>query len=241
MSPALLIAGRELRAYLRSPLGAIVVSGLLLMTGILFYIFGLNAEKLLSAEVLRQFFYNASGPILIACPLLSMRLVAEERQTGTLTLLHTAPIRGWHIVLGKFLSAFGVIALATLLTAYMPALIFVNGKVSLGHILVGYTGLLLLGAAAMSIGLFASTVARSQVVAVVVSALILAPLVTLWLLAKVTDPPLSGFLAALSLHHENFRPFMEGVLELQHVVYYLAVTGFFLLASTQVLEARRWR
>lgn len=236
-----LIAGRELRAYRRSPLGAIVVSGMLLMSGILFYIFGLSAEKLLSAEVLRQFFYNASGPLMIACPLLSMRLVAEERQTGTLTLLNTSPVTDGQIVLGKFLSALCVISLATVLTAYMPALIFVNGKVSIGHILVGYLGLLLLGSAAMSIGLFASSLARSQVVAVVITALILGPMVTLWLLAKVTDPPLNTVLGALSLHHENFKPFMDGVLRLDAVTYYLAVTFFFLLASTKVLEARRWR
>lgn len=241
MGNVLLIAGRELTSYRRSPLGAIVVAGMLLMSGILFYIFGLSADKLLSAEVLRQFFYNASGPIMIACPLLSMRLVAEERQTGTLTLLNTSPVSDAQIVLGKFLSALCVISLATLLTAYMPALIFVHGKVSFGHILVGYTGLLLLGSATMSIGLFASSLARSQVVAVVIAALILAPLVTLWMLAKVTDPPLNSLLSALALHHENFRPFMDGVLKLDCVAYYLAVTGFFLFAATKVLEVRRWR
>jgi ABC-2 type transport system permease protein len=123
----------------------------------------------------------------------------------------------------------------------MPALILVNGKVSLGHVLVGYAGLVLIGSAAIAIGLFGSALARSQVVAIIVSAAILACLLLLWAVARSVDPPLNRFLSALALHHDNFRPFMLGRLELGTVVYYLAMTYFFLLASTKILEARRWR
>ncbi len=240
MSPAILIARRELTAYLRSPLGASVIAGALLIDGIWFYWKGLT-EKLLSAQVLSEFFYGASGTTMIAGIILAMRLLAEERQTGTITLLNTSPIKDGEIVVGKFVSAFAVLGLMTLLTIYMPLLIFVNGKVSVGHILVGYAGLLLLGAASLSIGLFASALARSQVVAAITGALILAPLVLLWAVAKAVDPPLNEFLSALAIHHENFRPFMNGILDLGPVVYYLAVTYFFLLAATKTLEARRWR
>ena len=79
MSQALLIARRELYAYLRSPLGAVIVAGALLMDGVLFYVEGLS-QKLLSAEVLQKFIYNASGITMIAGVLLSMRLLAEEQQ-----------------------------------------------------------------------------------------------------------------------------------------------------------------
>jgi ABC-2 type transport system permease protein len=240
VSKALLIARREMYAYLRSPLGSVVIAAALLIDGIWFYWKGLT-EKALSFQVLTHFFYGASGTTMLAAIVLSMRLVAEERQTGTFTLLNTVPLRDREIVLGKFLSAFGVLVVMTLLTIYMPLLIFVNGKVSWGHILVGYTGLLLLGAAATAIGLFASTLARSQVVAVIIAAVIMAPLVLLWALAKAVDPPLNTFLAALALHHENFRPFMEGILSLEGVVYYLAITYVFLLAAIKTLEARRWR
>jgi ABC-2 type transport system permease protein len=237
---ALLIARRELGAYLRSPLGAVVIAGALLIDGIYFYWKGLT-ERLLSAQVLSEFFYGASGTTMIAGIVLAMRLLAEERQTGTLTLLNTSPVRDSEIVAGKFVSAFGVLALMTLLTLYMPLLILVNGKVSVGHIAVGYAGLLLLGAAALAIGLFASAIARSQVVAALLGAIILAPLVLLWAVAKAVDPPLNAVLSSLAIHHENFRPFMNGVLELHAVVYYVAVTFFFLLAATKTLEARRWR
>jgi len=240
VSQALLIARREIGAYVRSPLGAIVIAGALLIDGIYFYWKGLT-DKLVSAQVLSEFFYGASGTTMIAGIVLAMRLLAEERQTGSITLLNTSPIKDSEIVLGKFVSAFGVLALMTLFTLYMPLLIFVNGKVSVGHIVVGYSGLLLLGAASLAIGLFASAVAKSQVVAALLGALILAPLVLLWAVAKAVDPPLNRVLSSLAIHHENFRPFMNGILELDGVVYYLAVTYVFLLAATKTLEARRWR
>lgn len=240
MSRALLVARREMYAYLRSPIGSGIVAGALLIDGIYFYWKGLT-EKLVSAQVLQEFFFGASGTTMAAALLLAMRLVAEERQTGTMTLLTTSPIRDRDIVIGKFVSAFGVIFLMTALTIYMPLLILVNGKVSWGHILVGYLGLLLLGSASVAIGLFASSVSRSQVVAALLGLGILAPFLLLWVVARAADPPLNQFLSALALHHENFRPFMQGILQLDAVVYYLVITYFFLLAAVKVLEARRWR
>jgi ABC-2 type transport system permease protein len=218
----------------------VIVGGALLSEGIYFYWKGLT-ERLLSAEVLQEFFYGASGATMIAAVFLSMRLLAEERQTGTITLLNTAPLRDREIVLGKFLSAFAIIFAIAALSVYMPLLILVNGKVSVGHIAVGYVGLLLLGSAALAIGLFASALARSQVIAVIVAAIIVVTMILLWVLARAADPPINAILSALALHHENFRPFMIGVLELDAVVYYVAITYFFLLAATKTLEARRWR
>lgn len=240
MSAAMLIARRELLAYVRSPLGASVIAAALLVDGIYFYWKGLT-EKLVSAQVLQEFFYGASGTTMVAAIVLSMRLLAEERQLGTLTLLNTSPVRDGEIIVGKFISAFGILAVMTLLTLYMPLLIFVNGKVSVAHIAVGYLGLLLLGAACIAIGLFASALAKSQVVAAIVGVVILVPLLLLWVVARAVDPPLNTFLSALALHHENYRPFMVGILELRAVAFYLAVTYFFLLAATKTLEARRWR
>lgn len=240
MSAAFLIAKRELASYFRSRLGAAIIAGALVADGLYFYWSGLSERKL-SAEVLQSFFYGASGTTMIAALLLAMRLVAEERQLGTMTLLNTAPVRDRDVVLGKYLSALAMLALLTALTAYMPALIFVNGKVSGGHIAVGYFGLLLLGSATVALGLFGSALARSQVMALVIGAVLLVPLVLMWGLARASDPPLNALLARLAIHHDNFRPFMQGVLQLDRALYYVVVTGFFLLASTKVLEARRWR
>lgn len=240
MSRALLIARRELTAYFRSPLGSVVIASALLLDGILFYWRSLS-QTLLSGEALAEFFWWTSGVTITAALFLSMRLVAEERQTGTFTLLNTAPLREWEIIVGKYLSVFGMVLILTLLSVYMPLLLLVNGKVSFGHIVVGYLGQLLIGGAAAAIGLFASTLTRSQLVAIVVGAAIVVVMLVFWVLAQAIDPPLNKFLAAAALHHSNFRPFQFGILELGAVAYYVSVAYLFLLGATKILEARRWR
>lgn len=241
MSVALLIARREFSSYFRSWIGPVLVAGTLLVDGLLFYWLNGLDQKRLSGEVLQQFFYNASGPTMIAAILLTIRVLAEERQTGTMILLNTSPVKDRDIVIGKFLAAYGVLALTTLLSVYMPAWLFVHGKVAVGHIVVGYAGLLLLGAALTAIGVFGSALASSQVVALVVSAVLAAVFVLLWMVAKATEPPLNQYLGSLAVHHENFRPFMQGILQPSGVVFYLVFTYAFLFASVKVLEARRWQ
>lgn len=240
MSRAWLIARRELGALLRSPMGIVVASAVLQIDGLLFHGYALPAGHRLSAEVLREFFYISSGTTMIAALLLSMRLLAEERQAGTMVLLRSAPLAEWELVLGKYLAGMIFLGVLTLATAYLPALIFVHGRVSLGHLAVGYLGLLLLGSASLSIGLLGSALANRQLTAAVLGAAILVALLLTWWLARVTEPPLSGVFAALALYSRHFVPFMAGTLHLRDVVYYLSLTYFFLLLAVRVEAARRW-
>jgi ABC-2 type transport system permease protein len=143
-------------------------------------------------------------------------------------------------VLGKFIAAFAFLAGMTLLSLYMPLLVLVNGKISVGHIAVGYLGLLLIGAAALSIGMLATALTRSYLLAVVIGASATSAMFLLWQLSRVVDPPLSNVLPGLALHGLHFYPFQMGVLHLRDVVYYLAVSYFFLLAAAKVMEAKRW-
>ena len=134
MKAVWLLVQRELKSYFDTSWGWTIFALVLILDGIMFNAFALGTRERYSADVLSDFFYFSSGTTMIAGILLTMRLVAEERQTGTLTLLQTAPIRSFDIVLGKFLGAFFFLTLITLATTYMPALIFVHGKVSLGQI-----------------------------------------------------------------------------------------------------------
>jgi ABC-2 type transport system permease protein len=240
MSRAILIARRELTSYFRSPLGCVVIASALLLDGILFYWRSVS-QRPPSGEALAEFFWWTSGVTITAALFLSMRLVAEERETGTFTLLNTAPLREWEIIVGKYLSVFAMVVLLVVLSVYMPLLLFISGKVSVGHILVGYLGQVLIGGASAAIGLFASTLTRSQLVAIVVGAAIVVVMLVFWVLAQAIDPPLNKFLAAAALHHANFRPFQFGILELGAVAYYLSVVYLFLLGAVKILEARRWR
>jgi ABC-2 type transport system permease protein len=240
MNNALIIAGRELRAYARSPIGYVAAAVTLFGEGIYFYVRGFTGA-LLSAEVLAFFFESASGGTMIMAAILAMRLIAGERENGTLVLLNTAPVREAEIVLGKFLAGLGFLAILALLTGYMPAMIFVNGRVSVGHIAVGYLGVILLAASSLSIALFASAVSPNQVIAALGGGALLGLFFGFFFVAQVADAPINDFFNGLAIFHVRERAFMTGVLKLDNVIYNLAVAYFFLLAATKTLEARRWR
>lgn len=240
MAATSIIYRRELGAYLRSPVGYLVAALVLLIDGILFQGMALGGRKL-SAEVLRLFFYFSSGTTMIAAVALSVRLLAEERQQGTMVLLHTSPVRDAEIVAGKFLSAFTFLGGITLVSVYMPLLILVHGKIAFAQVAVGYLGLFLLGGAALAIGLFASSLTRHQLVAAAVGAALVGAMVLLYYLAQVLDPPLKQVVGSLDLFSQHFTPFMSGVLHLRDVVFYLSVTYFFLLLAVKTMEAKRWQ
>ncbi len=233
---------REFAAYVRSPMGYIVAAAVLLLDGLLFYAqaLGPDAGERLSGLVLAGFFYNASGLTAIAAVALSIRLIAEERQTGTQLLLDTSPVRDWEIVLGKFLSALAFLSAITIATLYMPLLVVVNGKVSVGHVLIGYLGLTFIGAAILAVGLFATALTRHQLVAAATASVITGTLFLLWPLSRVVGPPVSRVFAALAVHGRHFAGFQSGLFHIRDVVYYLAITYFFLFAATKVMEAKRW-
>ncbi|RMG95899.1 MAG: hypothetical protein D6705_12600 [Deltaproteobacteria bacterium] len=234
-------ARRDLSAYLNSMWGYVIVAAVLLLDGILFNAFALTDTPRYSADVLRDFFYFSFGTTAIASILLTMRSFAEERQTGTMVLLDASPLTDAQIVAGKFVAVMAMLALLTLGTAYMPALVGVNGKVGFGHVFAGYLGLLLVGAACSAAGMFASSIARNQVFAAVLGGAIVVFLLTTWMLARVSEPPIKEILAFMSLFDKHFRGFMNGRIEVQSVVYYLSVTYVFLMLSTRVLALRRWR
>ena len=234
-----LLARRELGAYLKSPMGYVIVAIVLFVDGLLFNYYALGGRPKLSAEVLQLFFAFATFMSMVAGLLLSMRLIAEEKQLGTLTLLLTSPIHEHEIVLGKFLSALIFFAGMTLLTIYMPLLIFVNGKVSFGHIFGGYLGLLLLGAVALSVGLFASAISTSQIVAAVSGGAMMTALYLCYLGANVAEPPVRDLMAYLSPHRH--LQWQNGVLNTRDIFYFISTSYLFLLLTTHVLQARRWR
>jgi len=241
MRPTLLIARRELAAYLRSWTGYVIIAAVLAVDGLLFNAYALGGADKRSSEVLSLFLYFSSGTTMIASVFISMRLLAEERQTGTLALLYSSPVRDGEIVLGKFLSALAFLGILTLATIYMPALIFVHGKISWGHIFGGYLGLMLLGSSALAIGTFGSALSRTQVLAAITSGCLIVAMLVSWLLGRVTERPLSEIFSAMAMHGMHFQPFQSGIIHLRDVVYYLVVTYVFLFAATRVLEARRWR
>jgi ABC-2 type transport system permease protein len=117
----------------------------------------------------------------------------------------------------------------------------VNGKISLAHILAGYLGVLLIGAASIALVMLCSALAPNQLVAAVLGGGAVLVFLLMWLLSKIASPPIEDLLAYLSLHDKHFRPFMRGVISIQDVVFYVSLSYVALLMTTRVLESRRWR
>jgi ABC-2 type transport system permease protein len=233
-----IIARRELAGYLRTPSGYMIAAATLLVQGLLFNTRALGGGAKLSSQVLMDFLRDSSGTTTVCAVLLAMRLFAEERQSGTVVLLQTSPVREAEIVVGKFAAAFTVLAAITLLSLYLPALIFVNGKVSLGHIAGGYAGLLCVGAATLSLSLLGSAMARNQLVAGVLAAVFIFVLFLTWQLSRVVDPPLGTIISYFSLYERHFFPFMRGLVQRSDIVYYASIVYLARFASTRVVQSQ---
>lgn len=241
MCKILLIIKKELGYYFKTWMGYIISASTLLISGILFNAFALGGGEKYSAQVLGDFFYFLSGMAMFAGVMLAMRLIAEEKQTGTIVLLYTSPVTERQIIYGKYLSSLIFLGILLLLSVYMPALIFVNGKVSLGHIFVGYLGVFLLGASVLAITLFCSSLSSNQLLASVLAALVTVVLLVLWMLSEVVNPPFKDLFNYMAIHNIHFSPFMNGIIHIQDIIYYLSIIILFLEGSVKVIETRRYQ
>jgi len=240
MRAATIIYRRELLVYFQSIIGRSIGALALLIMGIGFQVF--QAKSSLSGEMLSQFFYVSSGVTIGMGILLSVRLVSEERQNGSLLLLSTSPVRETEIILGKFFAALSFLAVILAVSVYIPLLIKSEGRITGAQIFVGYLGLFLLGSACLAIGVFASTIARQQIVAAALGTAIVVIMILLYQLGTKVDPPMKDVLAELDLWWIHYQQgFMKGIFNLKDVIYYVATTYFFLLLSVKTLEAKRWQ
>jgi ABC-2 type transport system permease protein len=233
-----IISRKELFSYLTSPMAYIVTAIFLVLSGTFFSVYLAGTDY--TDTSIRGFLNAAQILILLFAAALTMRLVAEEKKLGTWELLLTAPIRDAEIILGKFLASLAILTGMLVLTLYYPILLIVFGDPDLGPIGTSYLGLLLLGSASLSIGIFASTLTTNQIVAAVVAGGLLFGLWFLSAAGGFTEGPLGEVLSYLSLSH-HFPDFARGVVDTKAVVYYLSVTALFLYLSIGSIETGRWR
>ena len=239
MDKVWLVTKRELKAYFSTWMGYIIVFAAVLIDGLLFNAFAISDKPKYSSAILADFFYFSSGIGMVAAIFLAMRLLAEEKQTGTIVLYMTSPISARQLIYGKFLSCFLFFLLLQALTLHMPGLIMISGKVSVGHMAAGYLGVTLLGTTVIAIALLASVISPNQLVAGVIGAAFSVILLVLWMVAGVVDEPFRALFGYLALHNIHFMPFSRGIVHIQDVVFYLSMILFFLECSIRAFEARR--
>jgi ABC-2 type transport system permease protein len=240
MRGILLVARRDFAAYVNTIWGWLIIAVALFIDGVFFHALALTNTAQYSADVLSKFFFNSGGVALGVGVVVTMRLFAEERQTGTMVLLESSPLSDRQLVFGKYLSAMMFMAFLHLLSLYMPAMIFVNGKVSIEQIAVGYLGIMLMSSAGVAIGTWASSVSRNQILAAVLGGVLVLMFVLCHWLAKVTDAPFKELFANAAFYAKQFAPFEDGRVNTENVFYFVSLTFGFLLLATQSLTARRW-
>ena len=247
MKKTLAILKRELIAYFSSPLAYMVMTAFLLMQGMIFYLVlaFLNNPMAQSMAPLEAFF---GGTIffwfflLFVTPVITMRLVAEERRSGTLEVLLTSPVTAAEIIAGKFLAA-----LAFYTTLWLPTTIYVvilqqHAEIDMGPVLSGYLGVFLIGFLFLGVGTFASTLTDNQLIAAILA---FVGLIVLFTVPLVEQLLVSGSVFKAALAHMDLWSHMEdfamGVVDTRHVVYALSVGLLFLFLSTRSLELKKGR
>jgi ABC-2 type transport system permease protein len=236
---------KELRTYFGSPLLYVVAAVVLLYTGYMFHSdliyfitfgFGMNIMENFWQIVL----VDIRLGLIFAIPLLTMRLMAEERRLGTLELLLTYPLRDGAVVAAKLLACLAVVGTLLAGTLVYPAWVHHIQPFPLEPLAAGYLGLALFAAVCVAYGLFMSSLTDSQALAGFLTAL---PLLVLWLLSwneAASGEETLPLLRAVSMFN-HFQPFTVGVVHARDVFYFLFATGVFVWGTLRVLEARQWR
>jgi ABC-2 type transport system permease protein len=236
MSVAMAITKRELRTYFNSPVAYIVVMVFMLLAGYLFW----NTVLIEKQAEMRGYFGLTPMLFTFIVPAMTMRLLAEEKGSGTLELLITMPVRDWEVVLGKFLAALGLLAVLLGLTLVYAFSLSRIGPVDNGPTYGGYFGLLLMGAAYVAIGVMASSLTRNQIVAFILAFGICFALYLFGRVVQIVPPALQPIVAFLSID-THFESISRGVIDTRDVIYYLSVVAVSLMIATVALDSRRWK
>jgi ABC-2 type transport system permease protein len=259
MKNVLAIARKELNSYFRSPIAYSVLAVFAIIFGYFFYtalgmflmqsitraqmmqMYGESMPPLnVNEQVIRPLLGTMSVICLFLVPMITMRLFAEEKKTGTIELLMTSPITDLQLILGKFLAAITLYASLLGVTLVYFLLLFGYGNPDWRPLVAGYTGQLLLGACFLAVGLLFSTFTRNQLIA---GSMTFFTLLLLWILDWTSEYSGNWWVQvaqyiALTPHIENFS---KGVIDLKDTVYYLTVTALGLFLAVRSVESVRWR
>ena len=236
MNAALTVAKREIRTYFNSPIAYIVLTVFMLLSGYLFF-----SSLFIERQAEMRAYFNLM-PLLLSfiVPAMAMRLIAEEKGSGSLEMLITMPVRDWQVIVGKFLAGMALLATMVGLTLFYAVTVMLVGPLDRGPAIGGYVGILLVGGAYMAIGVMASTLTRNQIVAFIIGFAISFSLYLFYRLVPFMPESLRPLLAYLSVE-SHFDGMSRGIIDSRDVVYYLSVMVVSLVIATVSLESRKWK
>lgn len=246
MTGFLAVARRELRAYFVSPMAWVVLTFFLFVQGWIFsLVVGFLADPRSAAGATPFDFFFGSFffwfTLLFIVPVITMRLVAEERRSGTLESLMTAPITEAQVVLAKFTAALAFYTFLWLPTLLYPVLVGRHTEIDWGPLAAGYLGTLLIGAMALSVGLFASALVKNQILAAVATFGALLMFFAVPWAGDLVNEQIWTDLFAYANQVDHLDEMAKGIVDTRRLVYYLTTTALFLFLTTRALEAKKWR
>jgi ABC-2 type transport system permease protein len=230
---------RELQSYFLAPLGYIFIGIYMLMAGLLFVLIDLRSMSADYVAVLGNLLFQFL--ILMPLSVLTMKLLSEERRNKTDQLLLTSPLSITSMVLGKYLAAVTVFLIALIVSLIFPLILSMLGNPSVLEIVAGYIGFFLMGSALIAVGVFISSLTENQVVSAVAT---FGVLLAMWLLGAALLPIIQVDIIVKILQwfsvFDRLTPFMQGLLSITQVVYYISFAAVFVFLSIRTVESRRW-
>ena len=250
---------KEFKSFFYTPMGYIIIALFTALTGVFFYLYlssfieasfmdQMRAQQYrqmpqkfnINQMMIRPYFWNIALISLFTLPTITMRLFSEEKKQGTIELLYTTPVKSIQIILGKFFAGVAFFIVLLFPTMLFQSLLFVYGNPEFLPVLSGYLGLILLGAAFISVGLFISTTTENQIIAAIGG---FALSLLLWVVGWGADSAgaiFGPFLKYISIIN-HFEDFAQGVIDTAHVAYYLLFCIFGLYLSLKSIDSVKWR
>lgn len=249
-----IICWKELRSYFVSPIAYLLLTMFAVIFGFFFwnalgYFVFIGMESQMRGEtfplnvneqVVRPLLSNISVVGLFFIPMITMRLFAEEKRTGTIELLATSPIRDFEVIIGKWVAAIALYACMLLFSAMNFAFLFKYGNPDWKPLAIGYLGLLLQAAALLAIGTFISTLTKNQIIA---GAATFGVCLLLWILEWVSGYETAAWARVVSYMSviRHFESFAKGVLDSKDAIFYVTLTFLGLFFTARSMESLRWR
>lgn len=225
---------KEVKSYFYSPIAYVLIGMFILISSIMFW------PNLISAYGEFNGNLSSMGYILVfIVPILTMRILAEDRKNGTEVLLLTSPVKLSEIVIGKYLAALFVFMVMVLISFVYPIILVIFGAAITPQLVGGYVGFILLGASFIAVGVFSSSVTENQIIAAILGFVFL---LIIWIADGIGS--MVGGITAEILYWfsllSRYEDFNKGILRLNAVIYYLSFIAVFLFITIMVIERRRW-
>lgn len=252
---------REIKSYFTTPIAYVVLMIFLAISGYFFYSFLMEFNIIfnryqyfsqmsgnpamlemlnLNELVIERLLQNTLVILVFLMPILMMKSFAEEKKSGTYEILMTSPVTHWQIIIAKFLSSFTLILALLAPTFIYVIMVYSWGKPEMGPVFTGYLGLLLFAGAGIAIGLFASSLTSDQIVAGVVTFVILLFLIIIGYVGQMSDT-LPGRIASYISINDHFPNLTRGLVLSSDIMYFLSLIALFLFLTKRSIESIMWR